>query len=198
MTPEPDGARRVGRILTMFLIAVAVNALLFGLVAWNAREVPIRADMTTPRGESGDPAASGTGTTARNAAPQAPAPEPELDFTPELRPPAFGELDAGITFTIDLDLGAFEADSGLGSVVFQAHELDKVPQVLMRIPPVYPPRAQLRGIEGVVKVQLLINVDARSATCASWNPLHRRRSTKPSKQRFHAGNSAPESWRGSP
>jgi periplasmic protein TonB len=45
---------------------------------------------------------------------------------------------------------------------FGLGDLDEIPQVMVRVPPAYPPRARLRGMEGVVVVEFVVRPDGRT------------------------------------
>lgn len=89
--------------------------------------------------------------------PEKPPPQQKLDFTPDLIRPELmmaGGLDVGVS--VDLgDLGRPDTEENF---VFEAYELDEPPRPVAR-PVVYPFKAREQGIEGVVQVKLLINID---------------------------------------
>jgi protein TonB len=62
-----------------------------------------------------------------------------------------------------LELPPFESalTSALGSSVFTQDELDAPLTILARFPPIYPLRAKQRGIEGWVKVSLVVDTSGR-------------------------------------
>jgi protein TonB len=90
--------------------------------------------------------------------PEKPKPEQQADFVPDLVRPnvgATGALDVGIA----IDLGGIGATNVQSEFVFEAYELDQPPEVLVRVPPVYPYKAREQGIEGAVQVKILVNSD---------------------------------------
>jgi len=92
--------------------------------------------------------------------PKPPEPKQQLDFRPDLTPPALDLGAPGLPGGIAFDLGRDRFNSGLDDqVVFNSYELDSQPETLMRMQPPYPIRAQERGIEGVVQLKLLVNKD---------------------------------------
>ncbi|MDF3130663.1 energy transducer TonB [Kiritimatiellaeota bacterium B1221] len=50
---------------------------------------------------------------------------------------------------------------GLSAGVFEISDLDKPPRPLVRVNPVYPPRARMRKIEGFVTVEFVVGVDGK-------------------------------------
>jgi len=66
----------------------------------------------------------------------------------------------------------FTPESGLGYRLATASprtpeayglgDLDEIPQTLVRVPPLYPPRARLRGMEGFVVVEFVVRPDGRT------------------------------------
>lgn len=92
--------------------------------------------------------------------PKPPQPKQQLDFKPDLRPPALDLGAPGLAGGIAFDLGMGDLNDGLDAqVVFNPYELDTQPETLVRIPPEYPYQARQRGIEGVVQIKLLVNAD---------------------------------------
>lgn len=90
--------------------------------------------------------------------PPKPKTQEKLDFVPDLARPdlsAPANLDLGVA----INIGQFETSNMADEFVFEAYELDQPPQPVVRVPPPYPYQARERGVEGVVQVKLLINVD---------------------------------------
>jgi protein TonB len=137
--------------------SLLVNVLLVGLLSLLSVERPLREDITEPVGvrlirlsppEAAEPELV--------REPEEPKPPQQLDFIPDLSPlqrPRAGALDLGVT----IDLGRFETPDLTGDFIFNATDLDQPPQPAVRIPPVYPFRASSRGIEGAVRIKLLIS-----------------------------------------
>lgn len=91
--------------------------------------------------------------------PKPPEPKQQLDFEPDLTPPALDLGAPGLAGGIAINLGLGRLDDGMDQqVVFNAYELDTQPEAVMRHVN-YPHRARERGIEGVVQVKLLVNKD---------------------------------------
>jgi protein TonB len=87
--------------------------------------------------------------------PPPPKPKQQQDFTPDLVRPELagpGALLDGIA----IDLGGLNSGDLEEDFVFESYELDQPPQLVARIPPVYPYRARERGIEGVVQIKILV------------------------------------------
>lgn len=91
--------------------------------------------------------------------PDRPKPEQKTDFQPDLFRPDLsrgqGLFDLGVAIGFSGVSGGYAAEE----FVFEAYELDQPPQVIMRVPPVYPYKARERGTEGVVQIKLLVNTD---------------------------------------
>jgi protein TonB len=87
--------------------------------------------------------------------PPPPKPKQQQDFTPDLVRPQLagpGALLDGIA----IDLGGLNSGDVEEDFVFESYELDQPPQLVARIPPIYPYRARERGIEGVVQIKILV------------------------------------------
>jgi len=92
--------------------------------------------------------------------PKPPEPRQEVDFQPDLTPPALDLGAPGLAGGIAINLGLDRLGADLGAdVVFDAFELDSHPEAVLRMRPDWPYRAQQRGIEGVVQVKLMVNKD---------------------------------------
>jgi periplasmic protein TonB len=92
--------------------------------------------------------------------PKPPEPKQEVDFHPDLTPPALDLGAPGLAGGIEINLGLDRLGTDLSAnVVFDAFELDSHPEAILRMRPDWPYRAQQRGIEGVVQVKLLVNKD---------------------------------------
>ena len=67
---------------------------------------------------------------------------------------------------LSLDIGDFAGDFSLNfglesdiSMVFELSEVDDPPRVLVKLPPFYPLGARARGIEGIVELVFIVDVD---------------------------------------
>ena len=67
---------------------------------------------------------------------------------------------------LTLNIGDFAGDFSLffpleadGALVFELSEVDEPPRVLVKLPPFYPLGARARGIEGVVELVFVVDVD---------------------------------------
>ena len=78
-----------------------------------------------------------------------------LDFNVEL-----GTLggDFSLSFTVDPALGA----DGLGSSIFEISDVDRAPQPLVQLQPLYPAHARMRRIEGSVSVNFVVSAEGRT------------------------------------
>jgi protein TonB len=139
--------------------AILANFVLLALVSFLISERRPPQDITEPAGvrlaELVTPEAPKEEQVKK---PPPPKPKQQEDFTPDLVRPDLsgpGSLLDGIA----IDLGGLSGGDMQEDFVFEAYELDQPPQLVARIPPVYPYRARERGIEGVVQVKLLVNAD---------------------------------------
>ena len=95
------------------------------------------------------------------------AQEPDMEEEPPPPEPPQSEpidLSTDVSINIELDLPAFEINPRLdGGIAVQTpgvyglSDLDQRPISVYRAEPIYPARAQQRGIQGKVKVQFVIN-----------------------------------------
>jgi len=108
----------------------------------------------------------------KDTAPPPPEPEheikepeekPQLDFMPELASPSLSGPDP-MDIQISLDPSLFRGGPVRGDFVFNGDDLDQPPRQMVRTNPVYPYRARQRGIEGEVKVKLLVREDGTVAS----------------------------------
>jgi len=111
--------------------------------------------------------------TALPPPPPPPPPEAPVDRPPEPPPPRPVEprrlMAVQPTLKLDLALGELSGDFAIdfamarpdlmdrSAYVFEISELDRVPQPLVRMPPIYPDRARMRGIEGYVEVEFVVD-----------------------------------------
>ncbi len=89
-----------------------------------------------------------------------PQPQNKDDFKPDLVKPQLSRSSAGLDPGVVVNLGNVEG-GGIQQeeFVFEAYELDQPPQVIVRVPPVYPYKAREQGIEGIVQIKVLVNTD---------------------------------------
>jgi len=141
------------------LIALGVNAVLFGMAALLLQERRVPQDVTEPVAVSlVKLEAPSMPEREEVKAPQKPKPQQQLDFMPDVVRPDLGGA-GGMDIGIPINLGGASGISGSREFVFEAYELDQAPQPIVRVPPTYPYAARERGIEGAVQVKLLITTD---------------------------------------
>ncbi len=155
------GGLRFGLVL---LVALLLNAVLLATAALLTSERPLTQDLSEPQAVSL--------IKLKDTAPPPPEPEkeivepeekPQLDFMPELARPNLsgpGPMD----IQISLDPTMFSGAPTRGDFIFNGDDLDQPPRQMVRTNPVYPYRAQQRGIEGSVKVKLLVRADGTVAS----------------------------------
>jgi protein TonB len=66
-------------------------------------------------------------------------------------------------FDLDFDIAATDLVGELGGMVFELEQVDDPPRALVRLQPVYPPGARMRGIEGEVQVEFVVQPDGTTA-----------------------------------
>jgi len=151
---------RAGRLLPAALLAAALNLVLLYAAGHLSRERPVVRDY-------GPPVAVDLVTVLPDETPPPerprddpppPEPTPPAAFTPELAAPAPADVPA-IAVSLDLDPDLFRSGAPQGDLVFDAGALDQAPQARVRGEPPYPYRARQRGIEGEVRVRLLVKAD---------------------------------------
>ncbi len=82
------------------------------------------------------------------------------DFEPDLIRPNLSRTSGQIQGGVVVNLGGMEGASiEKEDFVFESYELDQPPQVIVKVPPVYPYKARERGIEGIVQIKVLVNTD---------------------------------------
>lgn len=153
--------KRSPLILLLALVgAVLVNVALFSLVTLLSQEREPQVDEIDATGVSLvslKPPEPPEQEEVRE--PKPPEPRQELDFEPDLTPPALDLGAPGLAGGIAINLGLDRLDDGMDqNVVFNAYELDQQPEAIMRNVQ-YPYAARERGIEGVVQLKLLVNKD---------------------------------------
>lgn len=146
-------------VLLAVTASIVINLGLLGLASLLSKERGLPQDITDPIGvRLVTLAPPETPEREEVKEPEKPKPQKSTDFKPDLVRPQLasrGALDVGVA--IDLgDLGG--PDTG-GEFVFEAYELDQPPQVIVRVPPMYPYKAREQGIEGAVQVKMLVNAD---------------------------------------
>ena len=92
-------------------------------------------------------------------------PRPQLDLNIEL-----GEV--GGDFAVNFQVGGTDLAAQIDNLIFEVGELDQAPAPLARLNPLYPPRARMRRIEGVVVVEFLVTEtgEVRDPTVRSSQP----------------------------
>ena len=140
-------------------VALLLNVLLFVSAAQLSREhafTPELPDAVPVSLITLEPPETPAPETPREVPP--PRPRPQLDFEPQLSPPALdgpGPLDIQIT----LDPSLFAGAPRPADFIFDMGDLDSPPRAVVRHRPDYPFRAQQRNIEGSVRVKLLVQAD---------------------------------------
>jgi protein TonB len=139
--------------------SILINLCVLGLASLLSKERGLPDDITDPIAVSlVNLAPPETPQREEIKEPEKPKPQNKPDFTPDLIRPSLTQsaaLDVGVA----IDLGGIGgADLG-GEFVFEAYELDQPPQVIVRVPPLYPYRAREQGIEGAVQIKMLVNAD---------------------------------------
>lgn len=102
---------------------------------------------------------------------------------------AMGEV--GGDFSVGFGVTSDELTGQMAELVFELSELDEKPQPLTRLTPIYPPRARMRKIEGVVVVEFVV---AEDGTARGIEVI----SAQPSSIFTEAAKSAIARWRFSP
>lgn len=140
-------------------VTIVVNVVLIGLVALliSERGLPeVRAEGGAIQLANYEPPEPPKQEEAKE--PEKPKPQPKLDFTPELVQPQLAAV-TGPDFGVSVDLGGIGASGAGEKFVFEAFELDEQPRPIAKVPPVYPYKAREQGIEGIVQIKMLINID---------------------------------------
>lgn len=90
-------------------------------------------------------------------------PTPRLDQPPRAIKPVIGAMALEIApaavggpLHVPFALQREDLRAAATTPVFELADLDRVPQALARVPPVYPARARARGIEGEVVVEFVV------------------------------------------
>jgi len=141
-------------------VSLAVNFSLLGLISLLSSERKPPQDLTDPI------AISLVKLEVPEVAPQdqlkepdKPKPEEETDFQPDLFRPDLSRGQDMFDLGVAISFGGASAGDAAEEFVFEAYELDQPPQVVMRVPPVYPYKARERGTEGAVQIKMLVNTD---------------------------------------
>jgi len=149
-----------GKALIWILLALLVNFGLMGMATLLSRErilprdvndaIPVNlVTLSPPRPPEQE----------KIREPEKPKPLERDDFTPDLVRPQLSGTDPDLdAVAIDMT-GLIRGMSIEQEFVFEAYELDSPPTPVIRVPPVYPYRAREQGIEGVVRVKILVDAD---------------------------------------
>ncbi len=145
------------RIMRATAVSVAINLLLLGAAASLSHERSRLPAMS-------DPMAVNLVQLRRQVPnviepipePEPPRQQPKSDFTPELIfPSPHAPAIPDVSVSLDpLTLGSWDLQ---GEFIFSIGDLDQPPREISRIKPQYPPRAEMRRIEGTVKVRFLVD-----------------------------------------
>lgn len=97
---------------------------------------------------------------------QAPKPRPRPRTAPPPPAPMLAASLSGLSFGLEGLMGAaLQDDAGLlggtDGVVMTAATVDDPPRAVSRAGANYPPRARARGVEGLVRLSLLVNADGQ-------------------------------------
>ncbi len=151
------------RFVVVLVVAIVLNAGLLATAALMTSERPLAQDISEPQAVSL--------IRLKETAPPPPEPEreipepeekPQLDFMPELASPNLSGPDP-MDIQISLDPDLFTGRPTRGDFIFNSDDLDQPPRQMVRTNPVYPYRARQRGIDGEVKVKLLVRADGTVA-----------------------------------
>ncbi len=92
------------------------------------------------------------------------APEPKLEMPQQPLTPLVASMnlemaigDLAGDFAMGFEVTGDELTQQVASMVFEIGELDEPPRPVSRMPPLYPPRAKVRRIEGFAVVEFLVN-----------------------------------------
>ena len=147
------------KFFLVVLVALLLNAVLLATAALMTSARPLVQDISEPQAISL--------IKLRDTAPPPPEPKqeiqepekkPQLDFRPELARPSLSGPDP-LDIQVSLDPSLFTDGPSRGDFVFNGDDLDQPPRQVVRTNPVYPYRARQRGIEGEVRVKLLVRAD---------------------------------------
>lgn len=78
----------------------------------------------------------------------------------------------GLAFPIAAEAASVGTALGAGEIIFDVVQADSMPRALVRLTPLYPPRARLRRVEGEVLVEFVVGTDGmvRDAAIAYAQP----------------------------
>jgi protein TonB len=142
------------------IASVAVNIGLLGLASLLSNERELPQDLTAPIGVSlVNLEAPDVDPQEKPKEPEKPTEQQKEDFTPDLIRPDLGGIHGALDLGVAINLGDLSGQDAGGEFVFEAYELDQPPQVMVRVPPVYPYRAREQGVEGAVQVKMLVETD---------------------------------------
>lgn len=141
-------------------VSLAVNFSLLGLISLLSSERKPPQDITDPI------AISLVKLEVPEVAPQdqlkepdKPKPQERSDFQPDLFRPDLSRGQDLFNLGVAISFGGASGGETAEEFVFEAYELDQPPQVVLRVPPVYPYKARERGTEGAVQIKMLVNTD---------------------------------------
>lgn len=142
------------------LAALLINALLLLTASQLVRERPQVQDLSAPMAVSlvAVPQDDAPAETPDREPPPPPQRRPDPDFLPQLSAPSLvAPIPSGPVVRLDPTL--FDRPAAAGPLIFEAEDLDRAPQSVVRTPPRYPFRARQRGLVGEVTVRFLVDVD---------------------------------------
>lgn len=143
----------------IFAVSLLINLGLLGVASVLSGERPLNQDITAPM------AVRLVQLTPTEPPKEEPVPEPEkreppppADFAPDLLdlPPTIPSIQQ---VALPRELGIMVIAPPEGAFIFSVGDLDQPPQALVRIEPLYPPRAQRFEVEGAVQVRFLVSQD---------------------------------------
>ena len=145
------------RILRATVVSIVINLLLLGAAASLSHERSRLPDL-------GDPVAVNLVQLRRPAPsvtepipePEPPRPKPRPDFTPDL---VFAVPSPSVLPDVEVSVDPLVLNSWdlRGEFIFSIADLDRAPREISRIKPQYPPRAEMRRVEGHVQYRFLVD-----------------------------------------
>jgi len=138
--------------------------------------------------------------------PEREAPDPETTplISPEWIPPQapvtplkavldfdLGLTDVGGNFALNFSVDAASGFAALEGAIFEASDVDAIPQPLVQLRPIYPAQARMRHLEGEVVVEFVVSPEGRPESISIL-------SSEPGSVFCNAAVRAIERWRFSP